>query len=492
MRPQNYPTVPKDLWEHFYQLTQIPRASKKEQRVREYLKRVAETHRFSYLEDKVGNVILNVAARGKGVNGPVLAIQNHLDMVCDKIPTSQHDFDRDPLKLKVDEDWLLAQGTTLGADNGIGVAAALALATAPNVDHPPLELVFTVDEETGLGGALNLQANLIKAKRMLNLDTEEWGAFYVGCAGGRDWEFSASFNRAPAPTGLDALIDVGIGQLTGGHSGIDIHRQRGNAIVLLAQCLAQAQSSGLQFCLSEIHGGQAHNVIPRQATATLAIQAHQFSQWETFLQQVSKNNQTYLPAEDRSIKWSLIKQERSVNQVLTVPETTRFISFLLNLPHGAHSFVLDSPDPLVSLSSNVAIVHLNADGKFYGNVSLRFSVAEEIAGLEQKISNLCWGFGIEGKKISGYPNWQPRFDYPLLHEAKALYKELYGHEVKIRAIHAGLECGIIKDQLGDIQVLSLGPTILGAHSPTERVNISSVSHFWDFLKIFVSHLGAHL
>lgn len=482
MRPAHYPQTPSDIWNHFYQISQIPRPSKKEKMIRDHIKKLAQDKGYFFQEDTAGNILLKVPGRGQLKTAKVLAIQNHLDMVCDKDPSIKHDFEQDPLKLRIEGDWLMATGTTLGADNGIGVAAALALATTEGLEHPPLELLFTVDEETGLGGALNLSESMISARKMLNLDTEEWGAFYVGCAGGRDWELHGEFSYEKSSQ-FDLSVELSVSSLTGGHSGIDIHRQRANAIVLLAQLLEQAQLEKLPFGLMEFHGGRAHNIIPREAKAHLLIKRSDLIQWEKLLDIMLAQFQSYLPHEDRELEFSLIEVEGmgQGNFCLKSSEQKRLLGLLLNLPHGAHTYVRESVETLVSMSSNLAIIHLTGDGKFYGNTSLRFFVAEEILVLERKLAALCLGFGIKAERVSGYPNWRPNFDYSLLNQAQALYHKKYGHHAKVLAVHAGLECGIIKDKLGEIEILSFGPTIEGAHSPTEKLHIPSVTSFWDFL-----------
>jgi dipeptidase D len=473
MKPDNYPTDPTHLWQHFYQITQIPRPSKQEAAVRQYVIDQAGQAGQSWRMDEEGNVVVAVAASAGMEDRPTVIIQNHLDMVTVKTGDRDHDFDTQPLTLQVADGWLCADRTTLGADNGLGCAAALAVMTDDSVVHPPLELLFTVDEETGLGGALNLDASLLSGTRMLNLDTEDWHELYVGCAGGGGWEFTRDFTTETLPAGAEHWT-LALKGLAGGHSGIQIHEQLGNAIKLLGQCLLGVE--GLQ--LASFDAGVAHNVIPREGSVGFACTAGGGEQLAARLDAVRDRMLGYLPAADGALAFDL--QPANFECALSGDDSRLVFDLVAVFPHGAQAYSLEQPEDLVDLSINLAILRL-CEGQLFVESSFRFFNEDQSQPLQQSVLALTAAFGLATKPVVGYPGWQPDFDSPLLAQASALHERLFGHVPAVKAIHAGLECGILKSVKPELDILSFGPTIRGAHSPTERLQIDTVAPFWQLL-----------
>lgn len=477
--PANYPSKPEFLWKIFYNLTQIPRPSRSEQKVIKYLKELAEEKSLKYIIDRAGNIIIYVPGKNGREHDRPLIIQNHVDMVTDALPGVRISFQTDPIETFVDGDWLKAKGTTLGADNGIGCAAALATIYDETLAHPPLELLFTVDEETGLNGAQGLEHKYLSAKKMLNLDTEEWGSLYIGCAGGIDYELTKDVALV-APDSTLELMKLNIDGFIGGHSGVDIHEQRANAIKFLADVLDEFVLNSLVFQIAEIRGGKAHNIIPRDILIYFYVEVSKIDEIESSIQKVLTYWNGFLPKTDQGGSYTLCKEEHKELKVITPQDQESLLNYLLQFPHGAHSYDLEDRS-LVGVSNNFARFLL-INGKVYTQTSLRFFDREEIATLERRIKSLGRLFHMKVESQGQYPSWKPTRDNPVLEKIKSVYQDMYGKSPRITAIHAGLECGILRDKIGPIDVVSFGPTIMGAHSPDERVNIPSVTEFWDFFK----------
>ncbi|MFC1579042.1 beta-Ala-His dipeptidase [Pseudomonadota bacterium] len=480
MKPADYPGQPAHLWEHFYQITRIPRPSGQEATVRQYVIDLAEEAGHGWRTDATGNLVVAVPGTAGLEQRPVVVIQNHLDMVTVKTGDKSHDFATQALDLLVEDGWLRADRTTLGADNGLGCAAALALMTDESVAHPPLQLLFTVDEETGLGGALNLDPGLISGSIMLNLDTEDWNELYVGCAGGGGWEMRREFSIGPCPAGAEQW-QLTLKGLAGGHSGIQIQEQLGNAIKLLAQCLEEAGD----VQLAAFDAGVAHNVIPREGRLAFACAAGEGAELRSALAALRTRWLGYLPAADDAVELQL--QPASFEGVISAADTRRLLDLVAALPHGAQAYNLNLPAELVDLSCNLARLRLER-GSLFLEASFRFFNEDQSLPLQQAFLGLARTFGLEVTPTVGYPGWQPDFDSPLLQQASALHRRLFGSAPAVKAIHAGLECGILKGKKPGIDILSFGPTIRGAHSPTERLEIATVAPFWQFLTTLLAEL----
>lgn len=477
MKPANFPNNPEHLWNIFYDFTQTPRPSKQEDKIRDYLVNLAKDNNCHHIVDSAGNVVIYVPGKNGRENDPAILIQNHIDMVTDALRDIKIDFYNDPIQTEVDGEWLTAKGTTLGADNGIGCAAALATIFDQSLVHPPLELLFTVDEETGLNGALGLDVSNLSAKRMLNLDTEEWGSLYIGCAGGIDYEFTREYAfKTPREDLMTYKIQVD--GFVGGHSGVDIHEQRGNALKFLVDFLDKLQLK-TSFNLVEMRGGKAHNIIPRDGFALINIKADDVALFETVGQEVMDRWGSFNPDYDQDFQLHF-SENNPKEKSLSYKETREVLSFLSLFPHGAHSYDLNARD-IVSMSNNLAKVLL-VDGQFYTQSSLRFFDREEVRSLERQLQILSEQFGMKSESHSEYPSWKPQKDNKVLDLVKDCYEELFGKKPHVTAIHAGLECGILRDKIGPLDVVSFGPTITGAHSPDERVHIKSVESFWDLFK----------
>ena len=475
MKPVNYPLNPESLWSIFYDFTRVPRPSKEEEKIRHYLVQVAEKNNLKYVIDNPGNIIIYVPGKnGREADEPVI-IQNHIDMVTDALKGKEINFSTDPIETLVDGDWLTADRTTLGADNGIGCAAALATIFESKLAHPPLELLFTVDEETGLNGALGLETKYLTGKKMLNLDTEEWGSLYIGCAGGIDYEFNQSFEQVPAQSKYKT-VKVHVEGFIGGHSGLDIHEQRGNAIKFLGEILSEAFGEiDLELC--EFRGGRAHNIIPREAIAILKIKEADIDRLDELSHSFEERYKSFLPENDKVFKVGFEELLDSKLESLRREDFKKLLDFIILIPHGAHKFDL-SAKKIVSLSNNLAKLIL-VNGEFYAQSSLRFFDREEIRSIEKNLQVLSQKLGINWETHSEYPSWKPVANNPVLEVVKNCYSRIYKEEPVVTAIHAGLECGILKSKLGELDVVSFGPIITGAHSPDERVHIPSVTKFWD-------------
>lgn len=476
MIPEHYPENPKALWGYFHQLTQLPRPSKHESKVRAFLLNEAQKYELKSNVDEVGNVIIYVPASPGYESHETVIIQNHMDMVTDATPDKIINFMTDPITTLREGDWIKADRTTLGADNGIGCAAALACIADKTLIHPPLELLFTVDEETGLKGAWGVDASNLNGKKMLNLDTEDWGSLYIGCAGGIDYEFSKKCEMVSSHLSGE-FYKLTVGGFLGGHSGVDIHEQRGNAIKFLLDWLNSLPAGS--FELAELRGGKAHNIIPRDSFAILKLKSA--SQAIEIGQKLETRWRGFLPKNDQKFFIKVEKSDYNGTEVFESESIKSVLNFLTAFPHGAHAFDLDSKRELVSLSNNLAIALLVRE-QFYLQSSLRFFDRGECIGLENQIVALANGFNIEFSKNGEYPSWKPVRENNLLELVKEKYRELFHIEAKVTAIHAGLECGILRDKIGPIDVVSFGPTIMGAHSPQERVHIPSVETFWSLFK----------
>ena len=479
MKPEKYPSEPAHLFEHFYRFTQIPRPSKEEAAVRQYVIDQAVACGCDWETDAEGNLVVRVpGSRGREQEDPVI-IQNHLDMVTVKTEDKDHDFHSQPLDLKVEDGWLLADRTTLGADNGVGCAAALALMTDGSLDRPPLELLFTVDEETGLGGALNLDGGLLSGKRMLNLDTEDWNELYIGCAGGGGWEFTRELETGSANDG--EFWQLRLRGLAGGHSGIQIHEQLGNAIKLVGQLLYGID--GVR--LVSFDAGVAHNVIPREATLVFSARAGSEATIRGHMEDLQRQWLGYLPAADHGLNLTLDSADASA--ALSHRDTLEVLGLVAAFPHGAQAYNLAQPADLPDLSINLAVLRLD-QGKLFLEASFRFFNYEQSLPLQQGVESLAVAYDLHVEPQAGYPGWQPDFDSALLEHGSALHEKLFGFRPAVKAIHAGLECGILKSKKPDVDILSFGPTIRGAHSPTERLEIATVAPFWQYLTALLADM----
>ena len=468
---------PAIVWQRFYEISQIPRPSKKEEKILQYLRNIAKELSLNIKEDNVGNMVMSVKATPGYENAKIVVLQSHVDMVCEKNKGTDHDFNNDPITLVRDDDWIRAEGTTLGSDNGIGIAASIAVASDRDVIHGPLELLFTVDEETGLTGANNLRPGFITGKTLLNLDSEEGGSFYVGCSGGQDTVGIFEIEEMNASKGL-AAYDLLVGGLKGGHSGLDIHVGRANAIKLLGRFLKKLE--GINHQVAEITGGSKRNAIPREAEATVLLNPSDEEIVKKTVNTFFEEAMMEYQKNDGGLKIELIKKEKSYEKVFTKGFLAKIVNVILALPHGVIAMSPDIPD-LVETSTNLATV-VRERGKIKIETSQRSSIKGAKAYIASSVKSLFKLADAEIFSGSGYPGWKPNLNSEILRIAKEVYEKLFEKEPRIKAIHAGLECAIFSERYPGLDMVSFGPTIRGAHSPEERVNINEVERFYDLLK----------
>jgi len=476
---------PRSVWAHFSEIARIPRPSKHEQQIARWVRSVAESHGFEVRSDAVGNLVIGVPATAGREDAPVVVLQGHLDMVCEKNKNVEHDFAKHPIRPRIDGDWVSATGTTLGSDNGIGVAAALACATDREVAHGPLELLFTIDEETGLTGAKRLEGRLLRGRTLLNLDSEEDGVLFAGCAGGADTHLSLSSPRR-RPSAGSVAQNIEVGGLRGGHSGLNIHENRGNALKILVRLLDRALSSGVSFELSSLAGGSAHNAIPREARALIRLPKGEEAKFGEVLAALRNEVSSELAGIDDGLAIRLAPVDSS-DEVLEQGQRDRLIALLLALPHGVLGMSPALPG-LVETSNNLATVTTDG-GTTKVVTSSRSSVAPTQTALLASIRAIGRLAGAEIETHDGYPGWKPNMASPVLAVVREVYREVWKGEPKVTAIHAGLECGLLGEKVPGIDMVSFGPQIEGAHSPDERVQISSVDRFWRALKLTLDRLS---
>jgi dipeptidase D len=476
---------PQSVWKHFDRILSIPRPSRKEAAMRDYVLDVVKARGLDARQDDYGNVVVPVAASAGREGAPTIVLQSHLDMVCEKNSDVEFDFENDALVPRREDDWLYATGTTLGSDNGIGVAAMLAVADADDLEHGPVELLFTVEEEIGLDGAAQLDAGLVSGRILLDLDTEEEGALYVGCSGGAGCQLSVPLDRMFGAEGRLAL-KVSLGGLKGGHSGVDIHLQRGNSIAILARALhAVAGEVGLE--VASVSGGNLTNAIPREAEAVVRVAAGEREALERGLDAEFEAALAELASVDGGLQWSVVETEAPL-EVWSAESAARALELLIALPHGVARYSDDIPD-LVETSSNLARVRSTAEA-LEVHVSNRSSVGSALAALQRKVAALAALAGGECEYQEGYPGWKPNLDSPVLAVTRSVHERELGSAPEIKAIHAGLECGVLGEKLPGCDMLSLGPQIEFPHSPDERVRISSVERFWRLLRSTLAELAA--
>lgn len=467
---------PKLLWKYFYEITQIPRPSKKEKRMVEYMKNFGKEHGIETIIDKTGNVILRKPATKGMEDRKGIILQGHLDMVPQKNSDKVFDFEKDPIQTKVDSGWVKANGTTLGADNGIGVAAAMAAMTDPKLTHGPIEALFTVDEETGMTGAKNLKKGVLKGEIMINLDSEDEGELYVGCAGGIDVSIRRNYKQEKTPAGMTAY-KITLKGLRGGHSGVDIHLGRSNANKLMFRFFQQAEHDfGLR--LEAYRGGDLRNAIPREAFATVVIPSIKKAAFEKFVKGYEKMYRTEFKEADPEIKF-FAEACKAPAKIMNAGDQYRIIRALFVCPNGVQRMSQSMPG-LVETSNNLAIVRIK-EGKFEAHNLTRSSVDTAKEATAWKIAAAFQLIDADVELSGSYPGWNPNMASPILKTMQDTYKKLYGKIPEIKAIHAGLECGIIMGAYPKLDSISFGPTIRFPHSPDEKVEIESVGKFWNFL-----------
>ncbi len=462
----------------FEQISAIPRGTKREAELRGWLSGWAERNSAPWNVDEAGNLVIRVPSTAGFESAPIIVLQGHMDMVCEKTPDSPHDFTRDPIRCIVEGEWLRADRTTLGADNGIAIALALALVEDESTGHPPLELLFTVEEEVGIGGANLLKPGFITGKVLLNLDSEEEGTFIIGCAGGQTTRIFLPLTFAPLTSQQAYLLKVE--GLQGGHSGVDIHKHRASANKLLARALAHLNRV-TALRLANTKGGTAHNAISRGAEAVITFDPARFERVEHELHNLQSVLRSEYAASDPGIILSLTLA--SAEQFVTAADTARAIQLLTALPHGVAEMSASVPG-FVETSNNLATVEIS-EGALKVVTSQRSTVMSRLAELTARITAIGSLAGAEVVSGDAYSGWQPDQDSQLVKRSVEIYTQTFGKTPKVEMIHAGLECGVIGGIFGGMDMISLGATIQNPHSPSERLHIQSVGRVWQYLTAFM-------
>ena len=474
---------PTGVFRYFEEICQVPRPSKHEEQMVAFLKDFGEKHHLETKVDEAGNVLMRKPATPGMENRKTVVLQSHVDMVCEKNNDVMHDFMKDPIETFIDGEWLRAKGTTLGADNGIGVATELAILTDDTVEHGPIECLFTIDEETGLTGAFALKEGFINGDILLNLDSEDEGELFIGCAGGVDTVAEFAYEETNVPAGY-FCCRVQVKGLKGGHSGGDIHLGHANANKLLVRFLSQcADKYDMHLC--QIDGGNLRNAIPREAQALIAIPEANKHDLRSDLNIFTAEVQDEYHVTDPEMEITL-ESEPFQTKAIDHDTTHRLLQALYACPHGVYAMSQDIPG-LVETSTNLASVKMRPGNIIRIETSQRSSTASS----KQDIANMVRTvFRMAGATVTfgeGYPGWKPNTHSEILEVATESYRRLFGTEAKVKAIHAGLECGLFLDKYPSLDMLSFGPTLQGVHSPDERMLIPSVQRFWDHLVDILKH-----
>ena len=465
------------LWNYFHQITQVPRPSKREEQIAAYLKDFAGQHQLPVTTDKVGNILITKPATPGYENHPKVILQAHIDMVCEKNAGTNHDFEKDPIQTYIDGDWIKAKGTTLGADNGIGMAMMLAVLTAHDLQHPALECLFTVDEETGLTGAYGLDNKFLSGQVLINLDSEDDGEIFIGCAGGIGTKAIFSYQQESTPAGYFGF-KVKVSGLTGGHSGGDIHLGLANAIKILNRYLWQLNQR-MDVRLISLEGGNLHNAIPREANAFAAVP---YAEKETIRVLLNIYIAT-IEAEFKDIEpnFRISLESASLPDMLIEKSfSDRLLRVLYACPHGVKAMSRTIPG-LVETSTNLASVKMTDKQQIEINTSQRSSSETAKADIAAQLKAVFELAGAEVIQSDGYPGWQPNIQSALLAKAELAYKILFNEDPKVKAIHAGLECGLFLEKYPHLDMISIGPQMYGVHSPDERLSILSTQKTWKWL-----------
>jgi dipeptidase D len=467
---------PKLLWKYFDEIRKIPRCSKHEEKIREYILDFGKKLNLKIKIDKPGNIVISKPASTGMENKPVVILQSHMDMVCEKNSNIEHDFSKDPIKLKINGDILTADGTSLGADNGIGIATTMAILEDNKIKHGPIEALFTVDEETGLTGAFALKSDMLTGKIMLNLDSEDFGIITVGCAGGGDSKINLPITKKPIGKNMISIL-IKVSGLRGGHSGIDINEQRGNAIKILTRLLWKASQNHC-FYIFDINGGDKHNAIPRESYAKISIEDSKKNKFISDLSTEEKIILEEIKPIDPNFKIE-IESIENPDSTFNKDSQEKALNLLHSLPHGVDKMSYDIPG-LVETSTNLATVALDKDNLLVG-LSSRSSIMSSLYDFRDRIKAIALLSNAKIKENTPYPGWKPNLKSNILAISKKIFKQLYGKEVKVEAIHAGLECGIIGEKFPGMDMISIGPTIRYPHSPDEQIQVSTVSNFYDYV-----------
>lgn len=476
---------PAPVWKYFAEISRIPRGSKHEEQISKYIFDTAQRLGLEAKRDRFGNVVVKKPASPGRERVRRLCLQGHLDMVCEKNAHKVHNFMQDPIELVRKNNVIMANGTTLGADNGIAVATNLAIMEDKTLEHGPLEFLFTVDEETGLTGASNLGSDFLESQTLLNLDSEEEGALYVGCSGGRDavGTWPVELENAPAQS---SAVQLKVSGLRGGHSGLEIDKGRGNAIKILNRVLMALSDLGAR--LSKIEGGNKRNAIPRECEALLFVPQKNLPEAKTVVERFNTTIKAELAAVEPDLLVSATEMKGvKRGKVIKKAQQKKLCQTISALPHGVIKMSAEI-SWLVETSTNVAVINTGKKTIALAT-SQRSSVASELTEISQTVADIFTLGGAKVEQPDGYPGWKPNLDSPILQVAKSTYRSLYGKEPAVKAVHAGLECGIIGERIPGMDMVSFGPTLEGVHSPDEKIYIDTVEKFWNFLLAILKNVN---
>ncbi|MCK4761166.1 MAG: aminoacyl-histidine dipeptidase [Candidatus Aminicenantes bacterium] len=477
----------KEALKWFEEISKIPRCSKNEEKIALWLVDWAKKNNFEAEMDSVKNTLIKVPASPGYENSPTVIIQGHMDMVCEKTPDSNHDFTKDPIKFVFEGEWLTADKTTLGADNGIAIAMAMAMALDKELEHPPLELFFTVDEETGLTGVNELQPGFLDGKILINIDSEDEGVFTVGCAGGINTYLSLPSEYEDVPAGYKKF-KINAGGMKGGHSGIDIALGKANAIKIVSRALRAVIKEEIDLRIADIKGGSAHNAIPRDAWAVVFVPEKDQDNMKEIILRSSETFNSEFKCTDPDLFVTVEDSEEDYDKLLTAGKTRETIDFISVIPHGV-AFMSPDIEGLVETSNNLANVSINSKEKKIDILtSQRSAVISRLNAHTDGIEAVARLAGGDAYSSDGYPPWQPNMASPLLDRSKKLYEKLFKKEPVVEIIHAGLECGIIGDKYPGMDMISIGPTLKYPHCPDEKIHVGTIGKIWDFIAALLKDL----
>jgi len=468
---------PKVVWGYFEQICQVPRPSKKEEQIIQFLMDFAHKHNLEAKQDKSGNILIKKPATKGKENLKTVVLQSHIDMVGEKNKDTDHDFEKDPIKPYIEGDWVKAEGTTLGADDGIGIAAQMAILSSDEITHGPVECLFTVDEETGLTGAFALESGFFDGKILLNLDSEDWGELFIGCAGGIDTVARISYDKEK-PSSDHKSYKLFVTGLNGGHSGDEIDKGLGNSLKIANRFLWNINDK-FDTSLTAFEGGRARNAIPREAEIVFTIHEDDVDQLESYFKEFEEEVKNELKTTEPNLRITLEETDKP-SYIIDEDSYYDLINALYACPHGVYAWSQEIEN-LVETSTNLASIKMEDEERFFITTSQRSSVdsaKHDIASMVESVFRLA---GAKVDHSAGYPGWQPNTDSEIMKITRDAYKRLFNEDPEVKAIHAGLECGLFLQKYPYLDMISVGPTIKGAHTPEERISIETTKQFWDLL-----------
>lgn len=468
---------PTDVWKYFAEICKVPRPSKKEGKIIEYLLNFGKSHNLDTQRDEVGNVLIKKPATKGFENCKTIVLQSHIDMVCEKNTNSTHNFETDAIQPIIDGEWVCANGTTLGADDGMGIAAQLAVLASQNIEHPAIECLFTVDEETGLTGAFALKDNFLTGKTLINLDSEDEGEIFIGCAGGIDTTATIKYKTQTTPDNSSAY-KISISGLHGGHSGDDINKGFANANKIITKLLWSA-SHQFNIGVAKIEGGNLRNAIPRDCYAIVTVDANTEANLLAFIDEYKQQVISQFSKTELTMNLQVEKDETPTT-ILATENRDKLLNSLMACPNGVIA-MSQSIDNLVETSTNLASIKFIENDKIVIATSQRSSVEDSKYNIALVVANAFKSNGAEITHSEGYPGWNPNPNSQLLALATNCYKQRFGKEPKVKALHAGLECGLFLEKYPEMDMISVGPTLRNVHSPSEKVEIATVAMFYNFL-----------